>query len=172
MWYIIGGIYVGSFIVSRVMLGLLVKAEEEKAKNEGYIDLSPPRGKYETILEEIQLDFMLLIPIINIVMACLGIYKFNEFYNEHINEGVKEGKIRKMTPEEIEAIKENAKEEQEKTILCTTQNIPMSTIKPYSEMTNEEKLRFLGDVLKIVKQEQSSLKSEDKSNQRGAYIKK
>ena len=93
---------------------------------------------YEFKFKLLSLVFKSLIPGYNIYTAIETLWNGTKDFNSSLEEGLKNGTIRRMTDEEI-------KELEEEKAVNKNSNVEVheAYIKPYEQMTNEEKLAFL-----------------------------
>ena len=125
-------IYLGSIAITFIMEILLVYSLNQEIKNRGYIEKKQEKNKFQQILDSLQVLLINSIPVINIVLAIIILFKSKEIQEEMINDWIKEGKIVekiKIEPEEQEEIKKQLS----KVIIYNTHN----------ELTREEKIKFL-----------------------------
>jgi len=122
------GIYLASCIGSFITLTTIAKASDERLKREGYCEVPSEKSKSEKFLKNLEFyGFMLFFPL-NIIIAITGVVKFDEIYRELLIEAEKDGRIVKKQDKEVE-IDLKTKE--------------MNRTRKYSELSNEEKLKFL-----------------------------
>lgn len=144
---IVLGIYAGTTIAGFLMEVIASKAMDERLEREGYTYTDKvEKGPAEKIQETLQVGLIMLIPVINFIFGCVVFFGTNSFYKSMLEDGLSDGSIRRKTEEEKEAEKEEEKikKELKKTktkIKEVTKEVVIN--KPYSEMTNEEKLAVL-----------------------------
>jgi hypothetical protein len=144
---IVLGIYAGTTIVGFLMEVIASKAMDERMEREGYTYTDKvEKGTAETIQETLQVGLIMLIPVINFIFGCVVFFGTNSFYKSMLEDGLSDGTIRRLTEEEKEEQKEeqNKKKAQKKEknkIKEVTKEVVIN--KPYSEMSNEEKLAVL-----------------------------
>lgn len=171
---IVLGIYIGTTVTAFLMGAISDKAMDERLDREGYKYVEKePKGPAEKIQDAIQVGLIMLIPGLNFIIGCISFFGFNSFYKSFLEESLENGTIRRKTEEEKEEekrIREAKKEKRnEKEIQVVQKQVVIN--KPYSEMSNEEKLA-------VLEREKTFLlsinnKQESKSyNDRGAYTRK
>lgn len=144
---IVLGIYAGTTIAGFLMEVIASKAMDERLEREGYTYTDKvEKGTAEKIQETLQVGLIMLIPVINFIIGCVVFFGTNSLYKSMLEDGLSDGSIRRKTEEEKEAEKEEEKikKELKKTktkIKEVTKEVVIN--KPYSEMTNEEKLAVL-----------------------------
>ena len=144
---IVLGIYAGTTIAGFLMEVIASKAMDERLEREGYTYTDKvEKGTAEKIQETLQVGLIMLIPVINFIFGCVVFFGTNSFYKSMLEDGLSDGSIRRKTEEEKEAEKEEEKikkeQKKEKTkIKEVTKEVVIN--KPYSEMSNEEKLAVL-----------------------------
>lgn len=140
---IVLGIYAGTTIAGFLMEAIASKAMDERLEREGYTYTDKvEKGTAEKIQETLQAGLIMLIPVINFIFGCVVFFGTNSFYKSMLEDGLSDGSIRRKTEEEKE--EEKIKKELKKTktkIKEVTKEVVIN--KPYSEMTNEEKLAVL-----------------------------
>lgn len=166
------GIYAGTTISAFLMDLITSKAMDERLDREGYTyNEIDKKGPAEKIREGILTGAILLIPGINFILGCAMFFGYNKLYKSTLEDGLTDGTIRRKTEEEKEEqrIKQLNKGKKSKKIEVVKEEIVIN--KPYSEMTNEEKLA-------VLEKEKAFLLSinnrqDTKSyNDKGAYTKK
>ncbi len=137
------GIYAGTTIAGFLMEVIASKAMDERLDREGYTySDKTKKGIAERLQETIQVGLIMLIPVINFIFGCVVFFGTNSFYKSTLEDGLSDGSIRKKTEEEKE--EESRKKEQKKAKIRVKEVTKEVVInKPYSEMTNEEKLAVL-----------------------------
>ena len=144
---IVLGIYAGTTIAGFLMEAIASKAMDERLEREGYTYTDKvEKGPAEKIQETLQVGLIMLIPVINFIFGCVVFFGTNSFYKSMLEDGLSDGSIRRKTEEEkeVEKEEEKIKKELKKTktkIKEVTKEVVIN--KPYSEMTNEEKLAVL-----------------------------
>lgn len=163
------GIYAGTTISAFLMDLLTSKAMDERLDREGYTyNEKDQKGPAEKIREGIIVGAILLIPGINFLLGCAMFFGYNKLYKSTLEDGLSDGTIRRKTEEEKEK-QSLKKEKKNKKIEVVKEEVIIN--KPYSEMSNEEKLA-------VLEKERAFLLSinnrqENKSyNDKGAYTKK
>ena len=140
---IVLGIYAGTTIAGFLMEAIASKTMDERLEREGYTYTDKvEKGTAEKIQETLQAGLIMLIPVINFIFGCVVFFGTNSFYKSMLEDGLSDGSIRRKTEEEKE--EEKIKKELKKTktkIKEVTKEVVIN--KPYSEMTNEEKLAVL-----------------------------
>ncbi|MBE6151426.1 MAG: hypothetical protein E7162_06415 [Firmicutes bacterium] len=140
---IVLGIYAGTTIAGFLMEAIASKAMDERLEREGYTYTDKvEKGTAEKIQETLQVGLIMLIPVINFIFGCIVFFGTNSFYKSMLEDGLSDGSIRRKTEEEKE--EQKIKKELKKTktkIKEVTKEVVIN--KPYSEMTNEEKLAVL-----------------------------
>ena len=163
------GVYAGTTISAFLMDLITTKAMDERLEREGYTyNEKNKKGLAEKIREGIIVGSILLIPVINVILGFAMFFGYNSLYKSTLEDGLTDGSIRRKTEEEIEDQK-NKKENKKSKVKEVVKEVVIN--KPYSEMTNEEKLAVLEKerafLLSINKRDN------DKSyNEKGAYTKK
>lgn len=166
------GIYVGTTITAFLMDLISSKAMDERLDREGYAyNEQDKKGPAEKIREGILVGAILLIPVINFILGCAMFFGYNKLYKSTLDDGLTDGSIRRKTEEEKEEqkLKQLNKEKKGKKIEVVTEKIIIN--KPYSEMTNEEKLVVL-EKEKAFLLSMNNPKTDKSFNDRGAYTKK
>lgn len=140
---IVLGIYAGTTIAGFLMEVIASKAMDERMEREGYTYTDKgEKGTAEKIQETLQAGLIMLIPVINFIFGCVIFFGTNSLYKSTLEDGLSDGTIRRKTEEEKEEekIKKENKKEKIK-IKEVTKEVVIN--KPYSEMSNEEKLAVL-----------------------------
>ena len=101
--------YLTSTIVSILGDLLLLKAINDKVKNEGYVVIPKTKSLSEKIIEILQGSPLFLIPLLNIIFLITGIAKFEEMYEDIKNGLLKDGEIILKSDKETENILEDKK---------------------------------------------------------------
>ena len=140
---IVLGIYAGTTIAGFLMEVIASKAMDERLEREGYTYTDKvEKGTAEKIQETLQVGLIMLIPVINFIFGCVVFFGTNSFYKSMLEDGLSDGSIRRKTEEEKEEQKIQKELKKTKTkIKEVTKEVVIN--KPYSEMTNEEKLAVL-----------------------------
>lgn len=140
---IVLGIYAGTTIAGFLMEAIASKAMDERLEREGYTYTDKvEKGTAEKIQETLQVGLIMLIPVINFIFGCVVFFGTNSFYKSMLEDGLSDGSIRRKTEEEKEEQKIQKELKKTKTkIKEVTKEVVIN--KPYSEMTNEEKLAVL-----------------------------
>ena len=165
------GIYATTTISAFLMDLITSKAMDERLDREGYTyNEKNEKGTAEKIRESIIVGAILLTPVINFVLGCAMFFEYNKLYKSTLDDGVLDGSIRRKTDEEIK--EQESKKQKKKSKVKEKEVIKEVVInKPYSEMTNEEKLAVLEKerafLLSINKRE-----NDQSYNDKGAYTKK
>lgn len=168
---IVWGIYLGTIALSNVMFAIAEGAYQKRLEREGYRNLELEVSGIEKLKDIIELEFYMIIPIINIAFAAFTF--FGDHYDDLLKEGLKDGSIIKKTQEEIEEEKALKNKKQRK----KTNEIPVikeeTKQKTYLEMTNEEKAAVLKKELEWLQSINSREDSSSKPyNNHGVYRKK
>ena len=140
---IVLGIYAGTTIAGFLMEVIASKAMDERLEREGYTYTDKvEKGTAEKIQETLQVGLIMLIPVINFIFGCVVFFGTNSFYKSMLEDGLSDGSIRRKTEEEKEEQKIQKELKKTKTkIKEVTKEVVIN--KPYSEMSNEEKLAVL-----------------------------
>lgn len=171
---IVLGIYAGTTIAAFLMSVISSKAMDERLSREGYKYADEePKGIAERIQETIKSGLIMLMPGLNFLIGCVAFFGTNSFYKSVLEDGLNDGTIRRKTDEEKEEEKRIRESKRVKKSQKDIAPVQEQTIinKPYSEMSNEEKLA-------VLEKEKAFLLSvnnqqENKSyNDKGPYIKK
>ena len=143
---IVLGIYAGTTIAGFLLGAIASKAMDERLEREGYTYTDKvEKGTAEKIQETLQVGLIMLIPVINFIFGCVVFFGTNSFYESMLEDGLSDGSIRRKTEEEKEAEKEEKIKKKLKKTKTKIEEITKEVVinKPYSEMTNEEKLAVL-----------------------------
>lgn len=127
------GSYIGTTIASIILLFIADKVFDERLKREGYKTLNDKKGPAEKLRIKILNGCLMLIPLFNIVLACMAFFQFDKVYKEMLEFGLEDGVISKNSTLEMN----NAQNSENMLVREIVYN------KPYSQMTVEEKLDFL-----------------------------
>ena len=163
------GIYLGTILVSNIMVELTEAAYHKRLEREGYRDLNREISVIEKINDFIKFEIFMIIPILNIAFAAFVF--FGDLYNDLLSEGLEKGTIIKKSKEEIEQEKEKKQEKRRrKEEVPTIQEEKRP--KTYLEMTDKEKIAVLKRELEWLQSINRHENTSDKSyNDRGAYKK-
>ncbi len=148
------GAYLALISSSYASLTWLDKAYSSKIKRLGYISTEPElygdEAKLEHTMETIKSWIMCAVPLINLVPIFM-LFAFEGFSNSTINSELKEGKLRKVTYEELKTkpeegyLQKRIEEVRQFQLEVGYKNIP----RPYSELSNDERIALLLQELQL-----------------------
>jgi len=148
-------IYLGSMAFFDATMLLCAKAIETEAKNRGYKEKEKSKNIAKSLISLIKLVGISAIPLLNVVLPVVAIFKFNEFMESAIEDSINDGTYIKIEEEEL-IKEENIKEEDFKVISYNVNN----------ELTNEQKIEFLKQELSRLTGKDITIKEHHKGRQK------
>ena len=88
-------LYLGTTIASWILVSLSAKAIESRLEKEGYEISKKKKPKAEERLDKVKVIICMLLPVVNIGLACFMAFAFEKTYKIVKDSWIKEGKIYK-----------------------------------------------------------------------------
>lgn len=158
-------IYLGTTAISWATTILFSKAMNKKLKREGYKYVKEKKSYLEKIVDYISTAFKLSIPVYNIINTCYLLFAGDKVYEEIRFELLANGKIYKLSEEELKNNCDNQviNTEKDNTYAASVTKFE----KTYDEMTTAEKLAYLQqEKEKLINQTTSEIKNSISLNKR------
>lgn len=156
--------------------GLASAAMTARVKREGYKVLPDNKTKIEKAIDLLKTAIILSIPIVNLLVAGVALFKYEEMYQSVKQDMIESGKI---VPIALEEPKVSSSEKEEslspEKVNMDINSREMNKSRNYSSLSNEEKLRLLTfERERLLKNDsvETTEKAQEENNSRGAYTKK